>query len=67
MTPSSIFTWVQTACPGDAITYARGHYFGLRAVPVELEFAWRLYELGMVELVQRRRGEDDYEYIAQRT
>jgi hypothetical protein len=43
-----------TACKEDGFRYAAPH------------LAWKAYEEGLVKLVQRRMGRNDFEYIAQR-
>lgn len=70
-------TWVVSSTKGASTIYYRGllsrdrqtselikgeFNFALK----EASLAYALYEAGMVNLVQRRKGDGDYEYIAQR-
>ena len=65
-----ILAWVTHAIPGDAFTYYRGDLACARARREEhleaASVAYSLYRRGLVELVQKRHGDADYEYIAQR-
>lgn len=69
--------WLQTARPGSLIEYHRGHLVidrqpkldapdnEARAVLHDLATrALRAAERGLVHLVQRRHGDDDYSYLA---
>ena len=76
LTEASLCTWLGAASPGDRITYHRGalgrqvcpllaclpddQRLALRAVATR---AWKLAELGLADIVQRRHGNEDYAYI----
>ena len=73
---ASLCTWLGAAAPGDSITYHRGAL--ARQVCPQLQClldqertalqrltarAWKLAELGLADIVQRRHGYEDYAYI----
>jgi len=69
--------WIAQASPGDTLEYHRG-FLALdasidgqtpksdarRELARAARIAWRAAEKGVVHLVQRRRGPDDFSYIA---
>jgi hypothetical protein len=76
LTEASLCTWLGAAAPGDSITYHRGAL--ARQVCPQLRCltdqertalrrlaarAWKLAELGLADIVQRRHGYEDYAYI----
>ena len=75
-TAAALAAWFAAAAPGDRIVYWRGHlaadlwqpgsYLSDRkrnALADVAGFAWRLYERGLAHLTQRRRGEDEFDYL----
>lgn len=73
---SALAAWFAAASPGDRIVYWRGHLAedlwqqgshlpdGERHALAEVAgCAWRLSERGLAHLAQRRRGEDEFDYI----
>lgn len=67
MNKGAIFHWARVARPGDPLTYHRGwHLFEPRAEAETIEAIRVLFNDGLVELVQRKHGPRDFEYIAQR-
>lgn len=76
--PVDLNAWIANARPGERIIYHCGHLSHLksddrRRDPWALEMravcdtAWQLSRAGLVSLVQRKNGTDDYDYIAERT
>jgi len=76
LTEASLCTWLGAAAPGDSITYHRGALARqvcphLQCLPDDKRIAlqrlaaraWKLQELGLADLVQRRHGYEDYAYI----
>lgn len=76
LTEASLCTWLGAAAPGDSITYHRGALARqvcpqLQCLPEQERTAlqrlaaraWKLAELGLADLVQRRHGYEDYEYM----
>jgi len=76
LTEAALCRWLGTAAPGDAITYFRGAL--ARSLCPQLALisqeervnlarlatrAWKLAEDGLADLVQRRRGFEDFEYL----
>ncbi|MFL1463971.1 hypothetical protein ACI6QG_17300 [Roseococcus sp. DSY-14] len=76
LTEAALCRWLGAAAPGDAITYFRGTL--ARSICPQLGLldpaervalarlagrAWMLCEQGLAHLVQRRRGEEDFEYL----
>ena len=76
LTEASLCKWLGAAAPGDSITYHRGSL--ARQVCPQLQClpehertalqqlaarAWKLAELGLADIVQRRHGYEDYAYI----
>lgn len=76
LTEASLCTWLGAAAPGDTIIYHRGAL--ARQISPQLQClpedertalqrlaarAWKLAELGLADLVQRRHGYEDYAYI----
>ncbi len=76
LTEVSLCTWLGAAAPGDSITYHRGAL--ARQVCPQLQClpdderatlqrlaarAWKLAEDGLADLVQRRHGFEDFEYL----
>ena len=76
LTEAALCTWLGTAAPGDTIIYHRGAL--ARQVCAQLQClpeaeraalrrlaarAWKLAELGLADIVQRRHGYEDYAYI----
>jgi hypothetical protein len=72
----ALAAWFASARPGDRIVYWRGHlaedlwqpgsYLSDRerhALADVAGYAWRLYERGLAHLAQRRRGEDEFDYL----
>ena len=74
--PEDLATWISSAQPGSICTYFRGLLMRERAfhdpalpVPPDLLNArkmWALYVAGRVTLVQKKIGEFDYLYQAQK-
>lgn len=66
-----IRAWLHRAAHGDEFVYFRGHMMEDRGHPAlpALEplarYAMGMHEMGIVGLVQRRKGPSDYEYIMQ--
>lgn len=56
---------VEKARPGTDWVYFRG-YLPTAPYDIAASLAWELYERGVVELVQKRLGYADYQYIAQK-
>lgn len=79
-TPEEFVRWATSAKPGYKISYYRGWLFKDKmvqapeivksgALPVEFQTAhkaWDFYESGIVDLFQKRLGDEDYLYIAVR-
>ena len=76
LTEASLCTWLGAASAGDSITYHRGalarqvcpHLVCLpNAERVALQRlaarAWKLADMGLADIVQRRHGYEDYAYI----
>jgi len=76
LTEASLCTWLGAASAGDSITYHRGALARqvcpyLVCLPnaerVALQRlaarAWKLAEMGLADIVQRRHGYEDYAYI----
>ena len=76
LTEASLFTWLGAAAPGDSIIYHRGALARqvcpqLQCLPEQERTAlqhlaaraWKLAELGLADIVQRRHGYEDYAYI----
>lgn len=76
LTEASLCTWLGAAAPGDSITYHRGALARqvcpqLQCLPEQERTAlqrlaaraWKLAELGLADIVQRRHGYEDYAYI----
>lgn len=77
LTEIEFCAWVAQAAPGEVLEYHRG-FLGLdrsacgRSMSVESRAvlsrtsnrAWQLAEQGLVHLVQRRNGPDDFSYLA---
>jgi hypothetical protein len=76
LTEAALCRWLGAAAPGDAITYFRGTLarslcpqLGLLEPAERMALArlagraWMLCEQGLAHLVQRRRGEEDFEYL----
>jgi len=76
LTEASLCTWLGAATPGDSITYHRGALARevcpqLASLPNDERVAlqrlaaraWKLAELGLADIVQRRHGYEDYAYI----
>jgi len=76
LTEASLCTWLGAAAPGDRITYHRGALARqvcpqLQCLPEDERTAlqrlaaraWKLAELGLADIVQRRHGYEDYAYI----
>ena len=76
LTEAAICKWLGAAAPGDTIIYHRGALARQASpqphclpepAPVALRRlasrAWKLAELGLADLVQRRHGYEDYDYI----
>ena len=76
LTEASLCTWLGAAAPGDSIIYHRGAL--ARQICPQLQClpehertalrrlaarAWKLAELGLADIVQRRHGYEDYAYI----
>ena len=54
--------WLAAAKPGECVVYTRGR---TSINPNDIKrTAYDAYRSGLVELVQRRHGDDDYSYIA---
>lgn len=68
VTPGALQDWFEKSKPGDNITYAVGTLTSKRVGSEELNAVARMARLwsddGRVDLVQRRRGVESYEYIA---
>jgi hypothetical protein len=68
ITPSGFDSWMLEAKPGDKITYAVGTLTSKKIGSEELNAVARMARLWSdhekIDLVQRRRGVDSYEYIA---
>ena len=75
-TADALAAWFAAAAPGDRIVYWRGHLAEdlwqpashlageERCALAEVAgYAWRLSERGLAHLAQRRRGEDEFDYI----
>jgi hypothetical protein len=76
LTEAALCKWLGAAVPGDTIVYHRGA-LARQVSPQTLclpeparvalqrlaSRAWKLAELGLADLVQRRRGYEDYDYI----
>lgn len=76
LTEASLCSWLGAAAPGDSIVYHRGalarqicpqvnclpepERTALRRLAAR---AWKLAELGLADIVQRRHGDEDYAYI----
>lgn len=77
LTDTALCAWLGAAMPGDIIIYHRGMLAldlckqrkqlpenqRVRLARVASR-AWRLAEAGLLHLVQRRRGPEDFEYLA---
>jgi hypothetical protein len=76
LSEAALCAWVGGAAPGDAIVYHRGTLARQLCPQLALlaperrvalarlaDRAWRLAEAGLVHLLQRRRGFEDYEYV----
>ncbi len=76
LTEAALCTWLGAAAPGDTITYHRGAL--ARQVCRQLQClpeaeraalqrlatrAWKLADVGLADIVQRRHGYEDYAYI----
>ena len=76
LTEAALCHWLGTAATGDAITYFRGAL--ARSLCPQLALleppqrvivakvanrAWKLAEDGLAHLVQRRHGDEDFEYL----
>lgn len=67
MNMGAIYHWAKAARPCETLTYHRGwHLFEPRAEPETIEAVRVLYNDGLIELVQKRHGPRDYEYLAVR-
>ena len=68
VTAGELQEWFEKSKPGDLITYAVGTLTSRKSDSIELTAVARMARLwsedGRVDLVQRRRGVDSYEYIA---
>lgn len=78
--PEAFVAWATSAKPGQRADYYRGYLYADRmqdgttrkggtSVPTPLRLAnkaWEFYELGIVRLVQKRMGNEDYIYIAEK-
>lgn len=75
-TTTVLAAWFAAASPGDRIVYWRGHLaedlwqpgsslsdHERQALAEVASYAWRLSERGLAHLAQRRRGEDDFDYL----
>jgi hypothetical protein len=76
LTEVALCTWLGVAAPGDRITYHRGFLARevspltkLRPEPERVALmrlasrAWKLADVGLAHLLQRRHGDEDYEYL----
>lgn len=76
LTEASLCTWLGAASTGDSITYHRGALARqicpqLASLPNDERVvlqrlaaqAWKLADLGLADIVQRRHGYEDYAYI----
>lgn len=76
LSEAALCAWLGAAGPGDALVYHRGALARqlcpqLGCLPIEQRAAlarlanraWKLAEAGLADLLQRRRGFEDYEYI----
>lgn len=77
LTDTALCAWLGAAAPGDSVVYHRGMLAldlckqrkrlpeneRARLAKVASR-AWHLAEAGLLHLVQRRRGVEDFEYIA---
>ena len=76
LTEASLCIWLGAAAPGDSLTYHRGALARqvcpqLQCLPEQERSALqrlaaracKLAELGLADIVQRRHGYEDYEYI----
>ncbi len=76
LTEASLCTWLGAAASGDSITYHRGALARevcphLQCLPAHERTAlqrlaaraWKLAELDLADLLQRRHGYEDYSYI----
>ena len=76
LTELALCTWLGAAAPGDSISYHRG-FLAREVSPLTLMLpeperlalvrlanrAWLLADAGLAHLLQRRHGEEDYEYL----
>jgi hypothetical protein len=60
--PGTVATFLISGQPGDSIIYARGAYLKAGAAAKSLR---RAYNAGFIDFVQRRNGDDGFDYIAQ--
>lgn len=76
LTEASLCTWLGAASAGDSITYHRGALARqvcphLACLPNDERVAlqrlaaraWKLADMGLADIVQRRHGYEDYAYI----
>ena len=68
--PNDLASWAGAAKPGEAIVYYRGFLYndrrGRKKIRDLADFAYMIAQSGAINIVQRRHGFHDYEYIAQK-
>lgn len=70
MSPREFLTWLRTASPGDMVVYHTGHFSSAAYSSKETErfgvLLHNLYDQGVIDLTQRRKGNMNCDYLARK-